>query len=229
MSKLGKILRIVGIVLMGLTAVLHLLGGIGTTCVAFGAEKYESMAGIVPYKWLYQLLVILTIVIAIAGIRATIVLVRGRKKSYRDAIIALVVGLVIAGVHMFASERLRGASAPTNVRVYANAITLALFLLFGLPKIREMVDFTRTSGSGAAGTAPGLAAMVMGLTVLTTHVWAAPTHTFGGINYADVWHTQLTIAGYGLTLLGAILSLRPSVRQSNAVMRDGVIQYCVKE
>lgn len=30
----------------------------------------------------------------------------------------------------------------------------------------------------------------------------APTHTIGGINYADVWHTTLTLIGLALILGG---------------------------
>ena len=40
-SKLGKVLRITGLILLGLTAFFHLMGGIGTSCVALGAEKYD--------------------------------------------------------------------------------------------------------------------------------------------------------------------------------------------
>ncbi|MCZ7666958.1 MAG: hypothetical protein M5U34_06915 [Chloroflexi bacterium] len=37
-----KILRIIGIILLGVTAVITLLGGIGTTCVALNAANYED-------------------------------------------------------------------------------------------------------------------------------------------------------------------------------------------
>ena len=69
---MGKFLRILGLILLGLTAFFHLMGGIGTSCVALGAEKYDSMVGIVPFKWLYQLFVVTTIAIAIYAIRATV-------------------------------------------------------------------------------------------------------------------------------------------------------------
>ncbi len=49
----GKILRIIGIVLLGVTAVITLLGGIGTTCVALNAANYEGMEAIAQYQWLY--------------------------------------------------------------------------------------------------------------------------------------------------------------------------------
>ena len=45
-SKFGNFLRFIGIVMRGLTAVLILLGWIGTTCVALGAEKYESFSSL---------------------------------------------------------------------------------------------------------------------------------------------------------------------------------------
>jgi hypothetical protein len=47
----AKILRILGIIFMGITAIFTLMAGIGTTCVAFAAEKFSaSMALIAPYK-----------------------------------------------------------------------------------------------------------------------------------------------------------------------------------
>ena len=65
-SKLG---RIVALILMGLTVFVTLMGGIGTTCVALGAENYDSMVGLVPYKPLYQVLVVLSVAAGIWGIR----------------------------------------------------------------------------------------------------------------------------------------------------------------
>ena len=78
-TKSGRVLKIVGIILLGLTAVFHLLGGVGTTCVALGAENYDTMLGIVPYKWVYQLFVVGTTAIAVLGIRATIRFARGTQ------------------------------------------------------------------------------------------------------------------------------------------------------
>ncbi len=77
-TKFGKFLRIVGLILLSLTAIFHLMGGIGTTCVALGAEKYDSMAGIIPFKWLNQLFVVVTIAIAVYAIRATIRFARSK-------------------------------------------------------------------------------------------------------------------------------------------------------
>jgi hypothetical protein len=45
---MGKFLRFVGILLMGLTAAFTIMGGAGTTCVALAAENWPSMAAITP-------------------------------------------------------------------------------------------------------------------------------------------------------------------------------------
>ena len=83
----GKLLRIVGIVLMGVTAVITLLSGLGTTCVALDPVKYE-MDAIAPYQWLYILYVIAGIVIGVMGIFAVVALIRRKPTAYRSTIIA---------------------------------------------------------------------------------------------------------------------------------------------
>ena len=51
-KTIGKILWVVAIIFMGLTAVMNLLGGIGTVCAAFLTENYPSMSQIIDYRWL---------------------------------------------------------------------------------------------------------------------------------------------------------------------------------
>lgn len=207
-SILGKILRILAVILLGLTAVFHLLGGVGTTCVALGAEKYDSMVGLVDYKWLYILFVLVTIAIGIFGIRATIHLARSYPHAYRESMIILVIGLLVAGVHMAASEILRGASAPANMRVYLNIFTLIFFLLLRLPPLWKRVGFGSPSVVTGGGAAAGIAAILAGITTLTVHLWAGPTHTWGGINFADVWHGPMTVIGWLLIVVGIVLVTR---------------------
>jgi hypothetical protein len=48
---------------------------------------------------------------------------------------------------------------------------------------------------------PTLAAS--GILVLTIQFLMAPTHTIGGVNYADVWHLTLSIIGGVLLLVSA--------------------------
>jgi hypothetical protein len=78
-DKTGKTIRIVAIILLGMTAAMNLLGGIGTTCAAFSSNVGYRMAfkEIMDYRWLYQILVVTTILIGLAGIWGLIKLVRG--------------------------------------------------------------------------------------------------------------------------------------------------------
>ena len=90
---------------------------------------------------------------------------------------------------------------PVDFIVYFTIITLVIFLLFRLPRYREMALFEKdtTDSSGAAG---GLTAIVAGLLVLSVQMWAGPTHIMDGINYADAFHNTLFICGSILILLG---------------------------
>lgn len=200
----SKLLRILGIVLMGLTAVFTLMSGAGTSCVALAAERFgPNMAPIAPYKWLYILFVLVTLAIGVMGVRAVVLLVKSRPNAYRYTLITLVAGTVVGVVHMLVSRALRGKSMPVDAVVYTTLITLAVFLLFRLPGLRQMTDYSK-SGS-ASGTGGGLAAIMAGAAVLTVQYWAGPTHTWGGVNYADVWHNAFLIAGWGLVLVGSLL------------------------
>jgi uncharacterized membrane protein (UPF0182 family) len=47
----------------------------------------------------------------------------------------------------------------------------------------------------------------VGLLTLTIQFLMAPTHTIGGVNYADVWHTALTAIGLALIACGMATAL----------------------
>ncbi len=200
----GKVLRIVGIVLMGITAVFNLLGGVGTSCVAIDATRYESMIALADFQWLYILYVVAGVVLGIMGIVATRALIKGKSNAYRLTMITLALSLVVGVVHILTSRALRGSSMPVDAVVYVTALTLVVFLLFRIPGIWNKVNLSRpddhTSGLGA-----GVAMIVAGAIVLTVHIWAGPTHTINGVNYADVWRGPLMIIGWGLALAGAAL------------------------
>ncbi|RLD09715.1 MAG: hypothetical protein DRI56_03845 [Chloroflexota bacterium] len=219
---MGKFLRFLGIILMGLTAALTLLSGIGTTCVSLDAAKYEGMEAIAQYQWLYIFYVLAAIAIGIMGIRATIALVKGTDKSYRDALIALVLGVVVGGIHMATSRALRdgGSSMPLDFIVYATVFTLIIFLLFGIPKLREMVGFERESSDNVSGAAGGMAAIVAGMLFLSVQMWAGPTHIFDGVNLADAFHTSMMVSGGGLTLVGLGLLARAALASSPAAEKS---------
>ncbi len=201
----GKIARIIGIVLLGLTAVITLLGGIGTTCVALNAANYEGMEAIAQYQWLYIFYVLSGIGLGVFGIWVAVALVRGKPHAYRNALIVLAGGLLIGGLHMVTSRALRGSSMPKDFIVYATALTLIIFLLFRIPGIWKRINLEghddHVTGLGASA-----ALIVGGIATLTVQFWAGLTHMINSINYANVLHTQLTILGW-LTVLagGAIL------------------------
>lgn len=227
-SVFGKVLRFIAILLMGLNAIFHLLGGAGTSCVALFAERWESMAGIVPFKWLYILFVIVTLIIAVYAIRATVRLARAKAGSYRDSLLILVVALLVSGAHMAASEILRGSSAPTSMRVYLNMLTLAVFLVLRIPGIFEKAQFENAAPGNDRGAAAGAAMILMGATTLTVHLWAGATHTWAdGINYADVWHGQLAAAGWLLVAAGLITAIFPLLKLARR--RDAVPVFFANE
>ncbi|MBN1249811.1 MAG: hypothetical protein JXC32_19265 [Anaerolineae bacterium] len=172
-SKLG---RIIALVLMGLTVFFTLMGGIGTTCVALGAEKYDSMAGLVPYKPLYQLIVVLSIAVGIWGIPVMIALVRGGNHAHRNALIVLGVGAVTSGVQTAVSQAVRGSSAPANVRFAVTLVTLIVFLIFRLPGLWRRMRFDEPLRGQSAKTAGGVALAVCGSVTLFSPVWVTQTH-----------------------------------------------------
>jgi hypothetical protein len=203
----AKTLRFIGIVLMALTGGFTLLGGVGTTCAAFFPTKYESMAALAPYQWLYILFVILGIVLGVMGIRAAILLIKGADKSYRDALIVLIAGVIVGFIHIYASRALRGKSMPVDAVVYTTLLTLVVFLLFRIPFLWQGVDFTK----GNVKTnkfAGGAAAILLGIMTLTIQYTMASTHTWDGVNYADAFNAAMTTTGVTLLLLGAGILFR---------------------
>lgn len=204
---MGKFLRFIGILFMSLTSAFTILGGVGTTCVALGAEKYETMVGIAPYKWLYVIFVILTTAIGIMGVRAVVLLIKGRQNAYRYSMIALVSGIVVGVIHMVVSRALRGSSMPVDAVVYTTVLTLIIFLIFKIPGVWEKVDFSKARHKDSE-TAGGAAAIVVGVLSLTIQFFMAPTHTINGINYGNAFHLTMTIVGGALLVLGLGLAVR---------------------
>lgn len=218
---MGKFLRFIGILFMGLTAAFTILGGVGTTCVALDATKYEGMEAIAQFQWLYIFYVLATTAIGILGIRATIALVRGKENAYRDALIALISGTVIGIVHILTSRSLRGSSMPVDMVVYATVITLIVFLILGLPKVKQLVDFEKSDHNGETA-AGGMTAIVAGMLFLSVQMWAGPTHIFDGVNLADHFHTQMMVGGGILLVVGLGLLIYAAV--SSATVNEIAVQ-----
>lgn len=199
----AKFLRFIGILLMGLTGGFTLLGGIGTVCAAFNPTGFgDSMAPLAPFQWLYILFVLAGIALGIMGVRATVMLIKGADKSYRDALIALIAGVVVGFIHIAVSRALRGKSMPVDAVVYTTVLTLVVFLLFKIPAIWQGVDFAKAK-AGQNKPAGGAAAILLGMLTLTIQYTMGSTHTWGGVNYADAFNTAMTLIGLGLLALGA--------------------------
>lgn len=204
-EKTGRTLRTVAIIFLGLTAAMNILGGIGTTCAAFGFTMTyrRAFADLHEYKWLYQALVVTTILIGIAGAWATYALAKGKNKAFRNTMIILVIGTILAGVQFYASMSLRGEATPANVKFLANAATLIYFLVLRIPSIWQHMDFSEPEERVDGATAGGMAAIVAGLLVLTVPSWAASSHTFEGTNWVLVLEQPIKFSGMLLVIGGA--------------------------
>ena len=204
----NKGLRVGVIVLMALTTAMNFLGGVGTTCAAFLTKSYPPYWGLikpVDYRWLYQSLVVTTILIGIAGLTVTISLVRGKERVHRNSIIVLVIGTLLGGTQYFASLMIIGKAVPANIKFYINAFTLVVFLLLLLPGLREKVDFTEGGADNDKDMGAGLAAIVAGVIITTVPMWAEASHTYMGDNWVFVLGWQIAAGGTLLILAGLAL------------------------
>ena len=206
----GKIIRVIAILFMAMTAAMNVLGGAGTSCAAFFTKNYPPywvLIKPVDYRWLYQSFVVTTLAIGIAGIAITVGLIRGGKHAYRNAMIVLGIGTVLNAIHYFTSLTVIGKAAPANVVFYINVITLIVFLLLLIPGLRKKVDFSR-SGKTDKTTGGGLAAMVAGTVILSTPMWVGATHVYMGSNWVDVLAVPIYVSGTFLILGGMALLAR---------------------
>lgn len=210
----AKTLRVIGIVLMSLTAAFTLMGGAGTSCIALNPTGFgPKFAAIAPYQWLYILFVLVTVAIGIMGIRAVVLLVKGKRNAYRYSMIALIAGAVVGIIHMLVSRALRGSSLPVDMVVYTTVLTLVVFLLFRIPAIWQGVNYAKPTGEKKTGKqALSIALAATGILTLSIQFIMSPTHTVNGINYADVWHAALSVIGSALVLSGIVVGILTSIR-----------------
>lgn len=218
-SGFSKFLRIVGILFMSITAGFTILGGAGTSCAALFPTNWDSMAPLAPFQWLYILFVVVTIAIGVLGIRAVVMLAKGKPGCYKAAMLALVLGVVVGIIHMLVSRSLRGSSMPVDAVVYITVLTLILFLLFRIPLIWSGVDYTKAPRKEGKKSA-GIASITMGLLCLTIQFLMAPTHTWGGVNYADAFHFTMTAIGCVLCVTG--LGMLTSEKLIPAVIKQRI-------
>lgn len=207
----AKMFRFIGILFMGLTAGFTLLGGVGTTCVAVAPKNYDSMKALAPFQWLYGLFVLVGVALGIAGIRATIQLIKGAPQSYRSAMIVLLSGTAVGIFHTAVSRMLRGKSMPVDAVVYTTVLTLIIFLIFRIPSIWEIVDFSKGNAQSNR-PAGGAAAILLGLLALTIQYTMGSTHTWNGINYADAFNLSMTVIGLACLAFGVGIFIRQSLK-----------------
>jgi TRAP-type C4-dicarboxylate transport system permease small subunit len=205
-----KVLRISAIIMMGMTAAMNLFGGAGTYCAAFSNNIGYRMAfkALMDYRWLYQIVMVATVLMGIAGVMALIKLIRGKPGVYRFTLIVLAIGTVLGGTQFFASLILRGAATPANVKFFINLATLLLFLSFLLPGIKDKVDFSQPMEKAEKDSTAGIVSILVGITALTIFAWAGPSHTYFGENWVYVLEVPLLVIGTTLTVGGFITVLR---------------------
>jgi len=206
-SKSGKILRVIAIVLLGLTAAMNIFSGAGTTCAAFLTKDFPPYWVLITsgVQWLFQAFVVLTLLLGFFGIWAVIQLVRGKGNAFRNALILLILGTIVNGVHVYASNHYLENIMPIAVTFFLNLITLIYFLILMIPGIREKVDFSKESDTADKELASGMAAVVVGIVALTMSLWAGPSHMFDGGNYIDEYILYVNIVGVTFTLGGLFL------------------------
>ena len=219
-DKTGKNLRIAGIVLMALTTAMNILGGTGTVCAAFLTKKYPMIDILRPvdYRWLYQTFMIVTVLIGLVGIWATIGLIRGKTRAYQNAVIVLVVGTLVSGIHFYASLSIRGSATPANMKFFANVITLLVFLVFGLPGMRQRVNFSGPGDTTSQMTSGGLAAIMVGILILSVRTWVGASHVYEGNNWVDVLNIPLVVSGSILLSGGVGLLIRVTYQNITALL-----------
>ena len=184
-----------------------LLGGIGTSCVALDAAKYgEKMAPLASYQWLYMAFVILTTGAGLAGIWSVVGLVRKKNWGYNRALWSLLAGSIVGGVHMVVSNTLRGSSAPANMVFYFTVFTLLVFLIVRLTPAGKSTLWNKPSNPDDPLIEGGAALVSCGLLILSTPIWAMPTHILVGQNWVNQLLIPLLLVGgmmmfYGLWLL----------------------------
>jgi hypothetical protein len=81
------------------------------------------------------------------------------------------------------------------------------------------VDFEGAPDETDGDFTAGAALIMGGLLTLTVHLWAGNTHTWNGINYADAWHTQLSVIGWGLIISGSIFAGRAIFRRQQTSLK----------
>jgi hypothetical protein len=216
-----------------MTAGINLLGGAGTYCAAFSNNVGYRMAfkAIMDYRWIYQIVMVLTIPTGIAGIAALVKYIKGKPDAYRYSLIVLVIGTLLGATQFITSMVLRGKATPANVKFFTNVATLVYFLILQIPGIRKMLDDSGPVDKSETNAAGGLAAFIAGTLTLTVFFWAGPSHTFFGENWTFVFETPLVVIGTLLVVGGFLVVVREIVKyasQYTSVQNSRLLRIFIK-
>ncbi len=118
----------------------------------------------------------------------------------------LALSVLFAGVQTFVSIALRGKGAPQNMRLYVTTFTAVMFLLLRLPPIWKLIGGFNRGSEGDWQAPAGLAMFVSGVVLLSTPLWAGPTHIGpDGAHWVNVLRLPLLLGGALLAFGGAAL------------------------
>lgn len=186
------------VIMMSMVAVFSLMSGIGTTCVAFAPDKWgDAFLVLVPYATTYQVITVITIIVGFLASIITYAFIRGDKWAYYAALSTILIGIISGGVHVYYSSTLRGSAVPANMRVIVDVIALIFLLVIRMPNIWNRIDLTKPMGKkkGSYNTPTGTAFIITGLGLVTTPLYASPSHTIEGVNYVEYLLPELYIIG----------------------------------
>ena len=208
-TSTGNTLKKIAIIFMGLTAAMNILSGTGTSCAAFVTKQYPMFWDILraDLLWLWQSFVVVTLLIGLAGIWSTIQLVRGKSNAYRNAMVLLTLGTIVNGIHIYYSQTVLDSIIPIVFTVFANVVTLVLFIILGTPRFREQVRFDSETDPVTGATATGLTAFFVGVILISTTQWAGPSHTYDGVNWVNLLRIPLLAGGTTFSIGGLALLL----------------------
>lgn len=208
---MSSILKKLAIFVMGVNALMTVLGGLGTACIAWSADQYgDIFAMFVPSMGLYQAFAFINVFTGMFAIVVTYALLRGDKWAYKAALITLGVAAVMALTQALHSAWLNEydligyfMNMPASMRCYLAVITIVFFLILK----QRGVDFASPwGGKGTRAAVGGLTVMLAGIATITTPIWAAPRHiTLEGANLINIYEVPLMVGGGLLLLTGTIL------------------------
>lgn len=197
MGKLSSRIQVLLVIMMALVAVFNLTSGIGTACIAWGAENWKPFASLAAYASSYQAIVIGTLIVGFIASIIAYAFVRGEKWAYLAALITVLVGLAIGIWHINLSLTARGSATPGNLKVYVDVIALIVLLIIRIPTIWNKIDISKPIGDnkGSFNDPIGMAFTFVGIGLITTPLYSNNSHTFGSVNYVEFLLPELYIFG----------------------------------